>query len=434
MEYNDVISYINSIERFGSRPGLVRVQNLLRRLGNPEKNLKVIHVAGTNGKGSVSTMISYILEKSGYDVGMYTSPHLENYNERIKINNKDISDEEFATAGEKIIKACQECVENNEEHPTVFEFLTAMALLYFDEQSVDFVVLEVGLGGRYDATNVIENPLLSVITSISMDHMDVLGDSIESIAFEKAGIIKKNCSTVLFFPNNKVYNIIKSVCESLNSQLYYVSDMHIQNVRHSIEGITFSINTDFYSYKDLKVSLIGEHQIYNTALVLLAVEVLRNKGIEISEENVRIGLEECYWPGRLEIVGKNPLVLLDGAHNEEAALRLRDSVETYFNNRRLIFMIGVFADKDYQNILHIMAPLADLIITLTPDNPRALPSDKLALDAKKYCCKVIDGENVRRALEIACNEAEENDVILAFGSLSFLGELTDALNSRNNKG
>ncbi|MBM7687089.1 bifunctional folylpolyglutamate synthase/dihydrofolate synthase [Defluviitalea raffinosedens] len=431
MEYNDVISYINSIERFGSRPGLVRVQNLLRRLGNPEKNLKVIHVAGTNGKGSVSTMISYILEKSGYDVGMYTSPHLENYNERIKINNKDISDEEFATAGEKIIKACQKCVENNEEHPTVFEFLTAMALLYFDEQSVDFVVLEVGLGGRYDATNVIENPLLSVITSISMDHMDVLGDSIESIAFEKAGIIKKNCSTVLFFPNNKVYNIIKSVCESLNSQLYYVSDMHIQNVRHSIEGITFSINTDFYSYKDLKVSLIGEHQIYNTALVLLAVEVLRNKGIEISEENVRIGLEECYWPGRLEIVGKNPLILLDGAHNEEGALALAKAFEQYFHDQNITLLIGVLKDKPYELMLKQLLPYASKVVLTEPNSSRKLPIDELEKTAVKYSSYIYQNADIAQAYELALKLTNEKDVLCCAGSLYLIGEIKKMIKKRS---
>ena len=431
MEYNDVISYINSIERFGSRPGLVRVQNLLRRLGNPEKNLKVIHVAGTNGKGSVSTMISYILEKSGYDVGMYTSPHLENYNERIKINNKDISDEEFATAGEKIIKACQECVENNEEHPTVFEFLTAMALLYFDEQSVDFVVLEVGLGGRYDATNVIENPLLSVITSISMDHMDVLGDSIESIAFEKAGITKKNCSTVLFFPNNKLYNIIKSVCESLNSQLYYVSDMHIQNVRHSIEGITFSINTDFYSYKDLKVSLIGEHQIYNTALVLLAVEVLRNKGIEISEENVRIGLEECYWPGRLEIVGKNPLVLLDGAHNEEGALALAKAFEQYFHDQNITLLIGVLKDKPYELMLKQLLPYASKVVLTEPNSSRKLPIDELEKTAVKYSSYIYQNADIAQAYELALKLTNEKDVLCCAGSLYLIGEIKKMIKKRS---
>lgn len=426
-----MISYINSIERFGSRPGLVRVQNLLRRLGNPEKNLKVIHVAGTNGKGSVSTMISYILEKSGYDVGMYTSPHLENYNERIKINNKDISDEEFATAGEKIIKACQECVENNEEHPTVFEFLTAMALLYFDEQSVDFVVLEVGLGGRYDATNVIENPLLSVITSISMDHMDVLGDSIESIAFEKAGIIKKNCSTVLFFPNNRVYNIIKSVCESLNSQLYYVSDMHIQNVRHSIEGITFSINTDFYSYKDLKVSLIGEHQIYNTALVLLAVEVLRNKGIEISEENVRIGLEECYWPGRLEIVGKNPLILLDGAHNEEGALALAKAFEQYFHDQNITLLIGVLKDKPYELMLKQLLPYASKVVLTEPNSSRKLPIDELEKTAVKYSSYIYQNADIAQAYELALKLTNEKDVLCCAGSLYLIGEIKKMIKKRS---
>ncbi|WP_341877685.1 folylpolyglutamate synthase/dihydrofolate synthase family protein [Defluviitalea saccharophila] len=431
MNYNEVINYMNSIERFGSRPGLTRVQNLLKRLGNPEKNLKVIHVAGTNGKGSVCTMMSYILTQSGYDVGIYTSPHLESYNERMKINNKEITDDEFASIGEKIIKACQECVEDNEDHPTVFECITAMALLYFSEKSVDYVVLEVGLGGRYDATNVIESPLVSVITSISMDHMDVLGDSIESIAYEKAGIIKKNCSAVLYFPNNKVYNIIKSVCESLDAPLYYVSDMNIYNVEHDIDGITFSIDTNFYSYKDLKISLIGEHQIYNTALVLLIIEVLRNKGIEISEENVRIGLKECYWPGRLEILGKNPLVILDGAHNEEGALALAKAFEQYFPDKDITLLIGVLKDKPYENMLKLLLPYAERVVLTEPNSPRKLLIDELEITARRYSKSIYKNADIVQAYELALQLTDDKDVLCCAGSLYLIGEIKTVLNERS---
>lgn len=431
MNYNEVINYMNSIERFGSRPGLTRVQNLLKRLGNPEKNLKVIHVAGTNGKGSVCTMMSYILTQSGYDVGMYTSPHLERYNERIRMNNFEISDAEFAAVGERIIRTCQECVKDNEEHPTVFECLTAMALLYFAEKSVDFVVLEVGLGGRYDATNVIEHPLVSVITSIGMDHMDVLGDDIESIAYEKAGIIKKNCSSVLYFPNNKVYNTIKSVCESLNAPLYYISDMNIYNVRHSIDGITFSIDTEFYSYKDLKVSLIGEHQIYNTALVLLVVEILKNKGIEITEENVRSGLNGCYWPGRLEIVGKNPLVILDGAHNEEGALALAKAFKQYFSGKNITLLIGVLRDKPYEDMLKLLLPYVKRVVLTEPNSPRKLSIDELEKTARKYSASIVKNANIAQAYELAFKLTAEKDVLCCAGSLYLIGEIKTILNERS---
>lgn len=431
MTYNEVIHYLNLIERFGSRPGLIRLQNLLKNLGNPEKKLKVIHVGGTNGKGSVCSMISYILVKSGYDVGIYTSPHLESYNERIKINNKEIPNNEFADIGEEIIKASKKCVADNKEHPTVFECLTAMSLLYFAEKQVDFVVLEVGLGGRYDATNIIDNPLVSVITSIGMDHTKILGDSIESIAYEKSGIIKKNCSTVLYFPNNKVYNIIEDVCKNLDSQLYYISNLKIQNVKHSIEGITFSIDTNFYSYKDLEISLIGEHQIYNTALVLLVVEVLKEKGVIISEENIRNGLKECYWPGRLEIINKEPIVILDGAHNEEGAAVLAETFKQYFADKDITLLIGVLKDKPYENMLKLLLPHVKRVVLTEPKSPRKLSVDELEEVIKNYSIIYYKDADIEQAYKLACKLTDKKDVLSCAGSLYLIGEIKTISSKRS---
>jgi len=425
LDYNEIIEYINSIERFGSRPGLIRLQNLLERLKNPEKSLKVIHIAGTNGKGSVATMLEFILMKAGYRVGMYTSPHLESYNERIKINNINISDEDFAKVGEKIITASKKCKE--EEHPTVFESLTAMALLYFAESEVDFVILEVGLGGRYDATNVIENPLVSVITSIGMDHMDVLGDNIESIAHEKAGIIKKNCNTVLYFPNTKVYNIIKDICKELDSTLFYAYKTNIKDKSFTIERTRFSIETEFYSYDNLEFSFLGEHQIYNAATALLTIEVLKKQGIVICEKDIRDGLRESFWPGRMEIVSTMPLVIFDGAHNEGGAIALKKAFKQYFKDRKITLLIGILKDKPYKNILEqIMPQVGDVIIT-EPSNSRKLSVDELEEAMKKYPNSVYKNKNIQEAFELALSLTSKEDILCCAGSLYLISELKNIL-------
>ncbi|WP_058485813.1 bifunctional folylpolyglutamate synthase/dihydrofolate synthase [Defluviitalea phaphyphila] len=426
MNYSEVINYINKIENFGSKLGLSRIKELLKHLGNPEKNLKVIHVAGTNGKGSVCAMLSYILVNSKYNVGVYTSPHLERYNERIKINNEEISNEDFSKLGEKIIEKAKKC----EEHPTVFECLTAMALLYFAEKNVDFVILEVGLGGRYDATNVIDNPLVSVITSISMDHMDVLGDTIEKIAYEKAGIIKKNCSTVLYFPNNKVYNIIKDICKDLDSSFNYVSYMDVKYINQSIKGTTFSIKTDKYVYNNLEISLIGEHQIYNTALVLLVVEVLKEKGIIISEKSIRKGLKECRWPGRMEIISKSPIILLDGAHNKEGIEALVRTFDQYFPNKEINLLIGVLKDKPYELMLDKLLPYVKNIIITEPKSPRKLAVDELEKIVKKYNMSVFKDSDIHKAFNLAYKLTYKDGILCCAGSLYLIGELKNILKER----
>lgn len=451
MTYKEAIDFIEGSKRYGWVLGLGTITELTKRLNNPQDKLKIIHIAGTNGKGSTAAFITSILCAAKYRVGRFVSPAVFSYREILQISEckynspaadydidkqlvtSYISEEEIQEIVKRIKLVCEDMVKDGFPHPTTFEIETAMAFLYMEQKQVDFFVLETGMGGRLDATNVISRPICSVITSISFDHMQYLGDTLYKIATEKAGIIKPDSTVVTLRQNKEVLSALQRKADELNSEFVVADCDKAENIRYHINytEFTYPHNEKSCTYR---ICLLGKHQIQNAILAIETARIVRKSGYEIKEEAIKEGLQIATWPGRFQQISKTPDIFIDGAHNEEAALRLRDSVETYFNNRRLIFMIGVFADKDYQNILHIMAPLADLIITLTPDNPRALPSDKLALDAKKYCCKVIDGENVRRALEIACNEAEENDVILAFGSLSFLGELTDALNSRNNKG
>ena len=423
LNYDAVTSYLVQIERFGSRPGLERIIKLLNFLGNPEKNLNVIHVAGTNGKGSVCSMLQSVLMNAGYQVGMYTSPHLERYNERLKINNQDISNDDFTDIGEKVIWAAKKCVENGTEHPTVFECLTAMAFLYFYEKKVDFVVLEVGLGGRHDATNVIKKPLVSVITAIGKDHQDVLGNDIESIAYEKGGIIKKNCATVLYFPNRLVYNVINEICQKMNSTLYYNSNINIKDLKYNLERMFFSIETDLYAYNDLELSLIGEHQVYNAATVLTVIELLRRQGITISEDSIRKGLKECYWPGRLELISREPLFILDGTHNEESAQALSQFLNNNLKDKNITLIIGILRDKPYKKILELILPFVKRVIVTEPDNLRKLTAGELAKEIKAYPVEIVICPDIKEALLLAEKLVLKEDVILCAGSLYLIGKI-----------
>jgi len=430
LNYDAVTSYLVQIERFGSRPGLERIIKLLNFLGNPEKNLNVIHVAGTNGKGSVCSMLQSVLMNAGYQVGMYTSPHLERYNERLKINNQDISNDDFTDIGEKVIWAAKKCVENGTEHPTVFECLTAMAFLYFYEKKVDFVVLEVGLGGRHDATNVIKKPLVSVITAIGKDHQDVLGNDIESIAYEKGGIIKKNCATVLYFPNRLVYNVINEICQKENSPLFYNSNIKFKDVRHSLDKMFFSIETDLYTYDGLELSLLGEHQLYNAATVLTTVEILKKQGVVIPESSIKQGLKDCYWPGRIEIIKKEPLVILDGSHNEESAQALSQFLKDYLNNKKITLLIGILKDKPYKKIIDTILPFAKKVIITEPDSPRKLSASELAELVKAYPVEFIKCPDIKEAVELAEKLLSEEDVLVCTGSLYLIGKVKSYLSKR----
>lgn len=457
MTYDKAMEFINESVRYGWAPGLKTVAELLRRLQNPQEQLKIIHVGGTNGKGSTCAFLTAILNQAGYRVGRYISPSVFSYQEKIQISHpqtpkpeSDLSHEkgtdqpayreepgrgsawgqmtEYITKEgicrciEQIQPACENMVRDGFPHPTTFEIETAMAFLYFLWEQVDLVVLEVGMGGRLDATNVIDRPVLSVITSISMDHMQYLGDSLEKIASEKAGIIKPGCPVVSCEQEPEVLEVLRSKAAETGSAIKLANSAKAGDITYSLEGTRFT----YEGTASYHISLLGKHQVKNAVLAIEAARVLRQEGYLISEEAIRAGLSTARWPGRLELISTRPYLLLDGAHNEDAALKLREAMELYFSNRRIIFILGVLADKDYHKLLQIMAPLADAIYTLTPENPRALRSEKLAEEAALYCDRVIDAKDAGKALKLAYEEAGEEDVILAFGSLSYLGDLLQA--------
>ncbi|MDF2483910.1 MAG: hypothetical protein K0R46_78 [Herbinix sp.] len=397
MTYKEAREYIEQAEQYGNKLGLELITELLIRLGNPQDKVKVIHVAGTNGKGSTTSYLASILAMGGYKVGRYISPTVFSYRERIQISglsaNHEVdrrkADPIFANQGiegyedwiiteyitrqgvsdaiSAIKTACEAMVEAGWSHPTPFELETAMAFLYFEEQQVDFAVVEVGLGGRLDATNVMKQPVCCVITSISMDHMQYLGDTLAKITEEKAGIIKYCVPVITCNTTPEVWQTLEERCKERKAPLILADSSQAEIVRFSPEETVFQYQGEKY-----KIQLLGKHQISNAVLALQTVEVLIKQGYPIGSQAILWGLKCTKWSGRFEIIAQNPYFIIDGAHNEDAALKLADSIKEYFPDRRMIYIIGVFADKDYHRILQITAPLASLIITLTSKNSRAL--------------------------------------------------------------
>lgn len=438
MNYQEALSWIEESKKYGSVLGLTTIKELLDRLGNPEKKLRFIHIAGTNGKGSTGAFISSILAEEGYVIGRYISPIVFDYREKIQIQMKHsshyISEEEITSAIRKIVSAVNQMCLDGFAHPTVFEIETAMAFLEFVDHKCDYVVLEVGLGGRYDATNVIQNVICAVITSISMDHMNFLGDSLEKITYEKAGIIKEGCKVVAYdqnwnsdYPERKRHlnngkdpnTVIREVSNEMGAVCEFTDFMQIKDVSHSLSGITFH----YRNFSNLHISLLGDCQVYNA---VLAIDAIRALGI-CKEDSIRKGLECTRWNGRFEMVSSSPLIIIDGAHNEGAARSLEKSIQTYLSGKRLVFVVGVLADKEYDTILKYTAHYAEYIITVTPtDHERALDSAILKEKALQYCDNVVDGQTIQKGLELAL-QMKGIDGILVFGSLSFLGEVKERL-------
>ncbi|MEA4972240.1 MAG: folylpolyglutamate synthase/dihydrofolate synthase family protein [Candidatus Metalachnospira sp.] len=423
MNYSEALIYIDSICGLGSKLDLSRISEILARLGNPQEKYKIIHVAGTNGKGSACSMLSQILISAGYKTAEYTSPHLERYNERFVINNKEISNDDYAKYMGIIKKNADEMEEEGFGRPTVFEHLTALGFLYFADNHVDFAVIEVGLGGRFDATNVVKAPILSVIASISFDHTEYLGNTLESIAFEKGGIIKQGCPVVLYNQSECVYNVIKKLSDERNSKLYYAFDEKIDVIRQNIDETILSVKNEYFEYNDVLLPLIGEYQIKNCTLVLLAAYALKQSGIPITDKNIRDGIFKAKWNGRMEVCRKNPLIVLDGAHNPDGILMLAKSAEKYFAGKKLVLLMGVLSDKEYGKMAEEIIPLADAVVITRPDSERALSADGLKKVALKYCDRVYSLENIDEAYEFAIGLVDKEDVLLCAGSLYLVGRL-----------
>jgi dihydrofolate synthase/folylpolyglutamate synthase len=428
MTYEDALEYIHGTRKLGWKLGLENIKTLLGMLGSPHEKLKYVHVAGTNGKGSTVAFISNILIEGGYKTGMFISPYIEHFTERIQVNGKEIARDDLVRITTKVKYCVDEMLKRGLPHPTEFEIVTAIGFQYYYEMNCDIVVLEVGLGGRFDSTNVINTPLVSVITSISYDHADILGETLEQIAFEKAGIIKENGDVILYPQDKNIEKVIENICYERNSRLHRVDFEKIKVKDRSIEGQVF----DFGEYENLKTGLLGEYQFKNAAVSIEACRVLANKGFKITGETIRKGLRGAKWPGRMEIVNQKPLVIIDGAHNTEAIEALAKNLSVYFTGKKKILIMGVMRDKEYKTMLKIIAPLADTFITVTPLSERSLSAGELAENAKPYCKNVIVSDKIENSIRTALKICSEDSVICAFGSLYYIGEIRKYFNKQKN--
>ena len=419
MNVNEAIEYIHSVCWKGSIPGLGRTQKLLEKMGNPEKDLKFIHIAGTNGKGSTAAMTASILRKAGYRTGLYTSPFIYRFHERMQVNGEEISDEELAAVTEYVKPLAQ----SMEESPTEFELVCCIAFEYFKRQKCDIVVLEVGMGGAFDATNVIETPEVAVITNIGLDHTEVLGDTVEKIAETKAGIFKEGGHAVVYRSTPSVEEVFERVCAQRNVSLKK-ADFDGLNLRsHGLEGQIF----DCGKRKELFLPLLGDHQLHNAAVVLAVADTLIEKGWNLTEENIRDGLRDTRWPGRFDIMQHDPLFIIDGGHNPQCIEALVKNIRDYLEGKNLIILTGVLADKDYADMYKPVMPYARKFVCITPPSPRKLEAVDLAAHlcaagADAMACESID-DGVRTAMELAGKDG----VVLSFGSLYSIGSIRDAL-------
>lgn len=430
MNYRETLEYIQSLSQYGSVLGLDNMLRLCDKLGHPEEKCRFIHIAGTNGKGSTSAYIAHMLIAAGFCVGRYVSPTITDYRERFQIDKRMITQKDLCIYMERMKNVCEELVVEGHPHPTPFEVETALGFLYFAEKACDYVVLEVGMGGETDATNVIPNPVACVWTSISMDHMGFLGKNLTSIAGVKAGIAKKGALLISCKQESEAEEVLKAQAEKVGGSLV-VADAG------EATGIKYGLTTQQFSYKGLsklKIHLAGTHQIANAVLAVEVMLQLRNTGVDISDKAIYKGLEETTWQGRLEVLGRKPLFVIDGAHNEDAARQLASSIETYFKGKRMIFIMGVLKDKEYDKILSMTAKYAEHILTITPpDNPRALDAYELALAAREYHSQVTNLSSLEEAVEVSHLLADKDTVILCFGSLSYLGAIKKIYADRTKK-
>lgn len=419
MNYKEALEYIHKISSLGSRPGLSRITELLLRLENPEKSLKFVQVAGTNGKGSVSSMLCEILSEAGYKVGLYTSPFILSFNERIRIGKENIPDEALA----EITELVAEKADKMADHPTEFELITAIALEYYKREECDVVILEAGMGGRYDATNAVENTLLSVITGVSLDHTDYLGDTVEKIAAEKAGIIKNKAPVIFGGVDIAAEKVIREEAEKLGCNFLKPDRNALKNVSVTPKGTILS----YKNYKDIKLSLIGTYQPFNAIVAIEAAEILKNIGFKVSEDNIRNALGKVSWAARMEKICDNPLIYYDGGHNREGVEAAVESAKTIFGNQKLYVISGVMRDKEYQFIAEKLSSIAKKVFTVTPENPRALDSkeykEAFKVDAESF-------DSIEDGVKAAIKSAKLSGTpILVSGSLYMYADIKSAVNN-----
>ena len=419
----ETLDYIHSVKWQGSKPGLGRTQELLKALGNPEKQLKFVHVAGTNGKGSTSVCIASILTKAGYKTGLYISPYILRFNERIQVNGEYITDEEL----EQITNEIRPIADTMKDSPTEFEIITALAMKYFLYKDCEIAVLEVGMGGRLDSTNVIETPELAVITAIGYDHVKELGPTLSDIAREKAGIIKNNGDVLIYGGEQEVETVFERIAAERGAKLKKADFTRISKQEMSLECIKFN----FEPYGKIILPLLGAYQPKNAALAITAIEILREKGYRLSDNDIKEGIASVKWPGRFEILGRDPLFILDGAHNPQGMEVTAESLSCHLGSRdgrKIIFVTGVMADKDIDSMMFYIAPFAKAFIAVKPDYSRAMGSGELAEKLKRFGVPVIDCGTVENGVSEAFKMAGEKDIICAVGSLYFSAEVRAAFN------
>ena len=414
------LNFIHGLYRKGAKPGLVREQQLLALLGNPEKTLKFIHIAGTNGKGSTAAMTASILHKAGYKAGLFTSPYIYRFNERIQLSGSQIPDGDVIRLTAKL----RALIPQMTEPPTEFEFVTAMAMEYYREQKADIVVLEVGMGGLNDATNVIPAPEVAVITNIGLDHTDALGDTVEKIAANKAGIFKEGCDAVVYRGSEGVEAVYETLCKGKNIPLHKADFAGLQSVSHDLFGQVFHAG----SRKNITLPLLGDHQLHNAAVVLSVADALIARGWKITEENIYEGIREVSWPGRFDIVCREPLFIIDGGHNPQCIEALVKNIRDYLTGRRVIALTGVLADKDYGEMFRPVMELVSEFVCITPDNPRKLEASELARHLTAAGAAATACETVKEGVDLARKLAGVQGAVLCFGSLYSIGDIKGALN------
>lgn len=419
MNATEAIEYIHSVCWKGSVMGLERTQNLLKLMGNPEKKLKFVHIAGTNGKGSTAAMTASILQKAGYRTGLYTSPYIYRFHERMQVNGEEISDEELAAVTEYV----KPLAESMEEHPTEFELVSCIAFEYFRRKNCDIVVLEVGMGGAMDSTNVIEVPEVAVITNIGLDHTEYLGDTVEKIAETKAGIFKENGDAVIYRSTPSVEAVLENICAQRSVKLKKADFDGLVLHSHSLEGQIF----DCGRRKNLHLPLLGSHQLKNAAVVLGIIDTLIEKGWHITEENIRDGLRDTRWPGRFDVVGHDPLFIIDGGHNPQCFEALIKNIQDYLPGRKIIALTGVLADKDYADMYKPVLPYVEQFVCITPPNPRKLDAEQLAAYLQQVGAAASPCESIEEGVRTAVRLAGKDGVVLCFGSLYTIGSVRDAL-------
>lgn len=423
MNYQEALAYINDKDKYGSRLGLDSIGRLLHHLGDPHKGLSYIHVGGTNGKGSISSYLANCLKEAGYRTGLYTSPYLERFTERIQVNGIDIPEESIARLTDMVKTAADKMVAEGMEHPTTFEIVTALGFLYFMEAGVDYVVLEVGLGGRFDSTNIIEGSIASVIATIDYDHMDVLGNTLGEIAYQKAGIIKENGIVIAYPQKEESRKVIQQVAKDMCADYIEVDPNDIKVIDEKDTGSVFDLHFKGKVYQMINISMLGDYQVYNAATAAICLLELRDRGLVSFEDSQLLkGLYSTKWKGRLEVMSRHPIFLIDGAHNLQGVENLAKAVELFQYNR-LILGVGVLKDKDYTHMIEQLVPLASEIIVTEVNMPRKLKAELLAEEISKYTENVHVEPSVENAVRKAISLADPGDMILFGGSLYLIGEV-----------